>query len=184
MKERRLAGVKLFISEKCLGFVESVADFSPEAKWQRCVVHWYRNLWTAVPSGKVKEVAAILKAIHAQEDLEAARMKAAAVAVKLREMKLNSAAECVEQGVEETLSYMEYPREHWRNLRTNNPLERVIREIRRRTRVLGAFPDGNRALRLVAARLRHIAGTKWGTKRYMDMNRLRARVAAQEEAPA
>ena len=67
---------------------------------------------------------------------------------------------------------MNFPREHWRNLRTNNPLERVIREIRRRTRVVGAFPDGNSALMLVAARLRHIAGTKWGTKRYLDMNRL------------
>ena len=87
----------------------------------------------------------MLKAIHAQEDLEAARVKAVAVVAKLREMKL----------------------------RTNNPLERVIREIRRRTRVVGSFPDGNSALMLAAARLRHIAGTKWGTKRCMDMNRLR-----------
>jgi putative transposase len=174
LKERGLKGVKLFVSDKCLGFVESMADFYPEAKWQRCVVHWYRNVWTAVPSGKVKEVAAMLKAIHAQEDLEAAREKAAAVVAKLREMKLKAAAEIVASGVEETLSYMSYPREHWRNLRTNNPLERVIREIRRRTRVVGAFPDGQSALMLVAARLRHVAGTRWGTKRYMDMNRLRA----------
>ncbi len=67
---------------------------------------------------------------------------------------------------------MDYPREHWRSLRTNNPLERIIKEIRRRTRVVGSFPDGQSALMLVAARLRHIAGTKWGTKRYLDMNRL------------
>jgi transposase-like protein len=174
LKERGLKGVKLFVSDKCLGFVESMADFYPEAKWQRCVVHWYRNVWTAVPSGQVKEVAAMLKAIHAQEDLEAAREKAAAVVAKLREMKLKAAAEIVAAGVEETLSYMSYPREHWRNLRTNNPLERVIREIRRRTRVVGAFPDGQSALMLVAARLRHVAGTRWGTKRYMDMKRLRA----------
>jgi transposase-like protein len=141
------------------------------------VVHWYRNVWTEVPTGKVKEVAAMLKAIHAQEDLAAARSKAVAVVAKLREMKLQAAAECVEQGVEETLSYMSYPREHWRNLRTNNPLERVIREIRRRTRVVGAFPDGNSALMLVAARIRHIAGTKWGTKRYIDMQRLQTQAA-------
>jgi transposase-like protein len=133
----------------------------------------YRIVWTEVPTEKVKEVAAMLKAIHVQEDLEAARGKALAVVAKLREMKLRKAAERVESGVEETWSYMSFPREHWRNLRTNNPLERVIREIRRRTRVVGAFPDGNSALMLVAARLRHIAGTKWGTKRYMDMNRLR-----------
>jgi hypothetical protein len=64
---------------------------------------------------------------------------------------------------------------NWRNhhcLRTNNPLERLMREIRRRTRVVGAFPDGNSALMLVAARLRHVAATKWGTKRYLQMNRL------------
>lgn len=159
-------------------------DFYPEAHWQRCVVHWYRNVWTEVPSGKVKEVAAMLKAIHAQEDLAAARVKAAAVVAKLRELKLGKAADAVEQGVEETLSYMSFPREHWRNLRTNNPLERVIREIRRRTRVVGSFPDGQSALMLVAARLRHIAGTKWGTKRYMDMSRLRSMEADAAAATA
>jgi len=173
LKGRGLEGVKLFVSDKCLGLVESLFEFYPEARWQRCVVHWYRNVWTAVPSGKVREVAAMLKAIHAQEDLAAAREKAAVIVIKLREMKLAKAAEIVATGVEETLSYMNYPREHWRNLRTNNPLERVIREIRRRTRVVGAFPDGQSALMLVAARLRHIAGTKWGNKRYMDMTRLR-----------
>ncbi len=67
---------------------------------------------------------------------------------------------------------MNYPREHWRSIHTNNPLERVMREIRRRTRVVGAFPDGNSALMLVAARLRHVASTKWGTRRYLDMGRL------------
>jgi transposase-like protein len=184
LKERGLDGVRLIVSDKCLGLVESLADFYPEAKWQRCVVHWYRNVWTSVPSGKVKEVAAMLKAIHAQEDLEAARTKAAAVVVKLREMKLKQAAELVAAGVEETLCYMNFPREHWRNLRTNNPLERVIREIRRRTRVVGAFPDGNSALMLVAARLRHIAGTKWGSKRYMDISRLQALNAGAEATTA
>jgi transposase-like protein len=64
------------------------------------------------------------------------------------------------------------PAEHRRCLRTNNPLERLMREIRRRTRVVGAFPDGKSALMLVAARLRHVAATKWGTKRYLQMNRL------------
>ncbi|QDT73342.1 Transposase, Mutator family [Lacipirellula limnantheis] len=67
---------------------------------------------------------------------------------------------------------MAYPREHWIRIRTNNPLERIMREIRRRTRVVGAFPDGNSALMLVAARLRHVAGTKWGTRKYLDMERL------------
>jgi putative transposase len=72
LKERGLKGVQLFVSDKCLGLVENLAEFYPEAGWQRCVVHFYRNVWTAVPGGKVKEVAAMLKAIHAQKDAQAA----------------------------------------------------------------------------------------------------------------
>jgi putative transposase len=92
-------------------------------------------------------------------------------------MKLAKAAEIVENGIEETLSYYELSPEHWRCLRTNNPLERLMREIRRRIRVVGAFPDGKSALMLVAARLRHVAGTRWGTKCYLQMNRLAEVVA-------
>lgn len=177
IKQRGLKGVELFVSDKCLGLVENLADFFPEAKWQRCVVHFYRNVWTAVPTGKVKEVAAMLKAIHAQEDAKAAKEKALQVVEKLRAMRLAKAAEIVENGIGETLSYYAMPPEHWRCLRTNNPLERLMREIRRRTRVVGAFPDGQSALMLVAARLRHVAATKWGTKRYLQMDRLAEIVA-------
>ena len=102
--------------------------------------------------------------------------------VKLREMRLVKAAAMLEEGIEETLAYMSFPREHWRCLRTNNPLERLNREVRRRTRVVGAFPDGKSALMLVSARLRHIAGTKWGQRRYLDMNRLREPEKSEEAA--
>ena len=173
LKERGLSGVELFVSDKCLGLVESLVDFYPEAKWQRCVVHFYRNVFTVVPKLKVKNVAAMLKAIHAQEDREAAEDKVEAVVKKLKKMKLIQAAKLVEQGAAETLSYYAFPSQHWRSLRTNNPLERLMREIRRRTRVVGAFPDGKSALMLVAARLRHVAGTKWGSRRYMNMDRLK-----------
>lgn len=172
LKQRGLEGVQLFVSDKCLGLIENLAEFYPEARWQRCVVHFYRNVWTKVPSGKVKEVAAMLKAIHAQEDRDAAREKARLVIEKLRAMKLRDAAELLEAGVEETLSYYAFPSEHWRSLRTNNPLERLNREIRRRTRVVGAFPDGRSALMLVAARLRYVAASRWGTRRYLNMQRL------------
>jgi putative transposase len=177
LKERGLKGVELFVSDKCLGLVDNLAEFYPDAKWKRCVVHFYRNVWTAVPTGKVKQVAAMLKAIHAQEDARAAKEKARQVVGKLREMRLGKAAEIVESGIEETLSYYAMPSEHWHCLRTNNPLERLMREIRRRTRVVGAFPDGQSALMLVAARLRHVASTKWGTKRYLQMNRMAEVVA-------
>src|SRR5690606_9370638 len=173
LKQRGLRGPQLFISDKCLGLVESLAEFYPQAAWQRCAVHFYRNVFTVVPKGKVKEVAAMLKAIHAQEDRVAAREKAQAVASKLEGMRLGKAAELVRAGSEETLAYMAVLREHWRGIRTNNMLERIMREIRRRTRVVGAFPDGRSALTLVAARLRHIAGTRWGRRRYLDMDRLR-----------
>jgi len=181
LKDRGLKGVNLVVSDKCLGLVEALAEFYPDSDWQRCTVHFYRNVWTMVPSGKVKEVSAMLKAIHAQEDLEAARSKAHDVVAKLNTMKLKNAANLVDNGIEETLLYMKYPREHWRNLRTNNPLERLIREVRRRTRVVGNFPDGNSALMLVAARLRHIAGTKWGLRRYLDMTRLHTRRSNEEQ---
>jgi len=172
LKKRGLRGVRLIVSDKCLGLVESLGEFYPEARWQRCVVHWYRNVFSDVPKARVKDVAAMLKAIHAQEDRDAAMEKAEAVAAKLESMRLGSAASTVCEGYEETLRYMFFPREHWRSLRTNNPLERIMKEIRRRTRVVGSFPDGRSALMLVAARLRHIAGTKWGLRRYMNMDRL------------
>lgn len=95
--------MKLFVSDKCLGLVENLGEFYPEALWQRCVVHFYRNVWTAVPTGRVKEVARMLKAIHPQEDAQ--------VAEKLRTMKLARAAEIVAAGVEETLSYYAMPPE-------------------------------------------------------------------------
>jgi putative transposase len=172
LKGRGLAGVRLFVSDKCLGLVESLAEFYPEASWQRCAVHFYRNVFTAVPKGKVKEVAAMLKAVHAQEDEKAATDKARQVAEKLEGMRLGKAAGIVRAGIEETLAYMAFPREHWRSLRTNNMLERLMRELRRRTRVVGCFPDGESALMLVGARLRHVAGTKWGSRRYLDMSHL------------
>src|SRR5260370_31580417 len=117
----------------------------------------------------------MLKAIHAQEDLPAAQRKAADVVARLRNMRLGKAAELVETAVPETLAYYAFPEEHWRRIGTNNPLERIMREIRRRTRVVGAFPDGNSAINLAAARLRHIAGTRWSTKRYLNIELLRQR---------
>jgi putative transposase len=179
LKGRGLAGVQLIVSDKCLGLVEAAAEFYPEARWQRCVVHWYRNIFSEVPTTKVKEVAAMLKAIHAQEDAASAQDKAMAVVEKLKAMKLKKAAEKVAESFGETLTYYHFPAEHHRQIRTNNLLERIMREIRRRTRVVGAFPDGRSALMLAAARLRHIAGTRWGARRYLDMNRLKEMETAE-----
>jgi len=104
-----------------MGVVESLAEHFPKARWQRCCVHFYRNVFSVVPKGKVREVAAMLKAIHAQEDQEEARLKAQAVTKKLEGMKLAKAARLVSEGIGETREYMVFPSEHWRHIRTNNP---------------------------------------------------------------
>ena len=172
LKSRGLGGVKLVVGDKNLGMCESVHEVFPDAKYQRCTVHFYRNIMSSVPRNRIREVTMMLKAIHAQESKEAARKKAREVVEKLREMKLNAAAKKLEDGIEETLTYMEFPSQHWLKIRTNNVIERLNREIRRRTRVVGAFPDGNSALMLVCARLRYVAGKDWGCKRYLCMKYL------------
>ncbi len=135
---------------------------------------------SVVPRQKRKTVAKMLKAIHAQEDLEAALEKAAAVSEKLRNMKLKKAASKVEKGIPETLTYMRFPSEHWLRIRTNNTLERLNREIKRRTKVVGTFPDGQSALMLVCARLRYVTGNEWGTKRYLNMEHLTSMEIAED----
>lgn len=172
LRGRGLEGVKLIVGDKCLGMLEAVGEVFPDAKYQRCVVHFYRNIFSVVPKSKVKNVAKMLKAIHAQESKKASREKAAAVVSELKAMKLPEAAKKVEACIEETLTYCDFPSEHWAKIRTNNVIERMNREIRRRTRVVGAFPDGNSALMLVCARLRHVAGTQWSCKKYMNMKHL------------
>jgi putative transposase len=92
---------------------------------------------------------------------------------KLAALRLTRAAELVGTPVEETLIYYAFPGEDCQRIRTNNPLEHILCEIRRRTRVVGAFPDGQSALYLAAARLRHIAGTAWSTKRYLNIGLLK-----------
>ena len=97
LKGRGLSGVRLIVGDKCLGMLEAVGDVFPDAKYQRCTVHFYRNVFSVVPRSKVKLVAKMLKAIHAQESKKAAREKAKAVVAQLKE-----AAKKVEDSVEET----------------------------------------------------------------------------------
>ena len=109
LRGRGLDGVKLVVGDKCLGMLEAVGEVFPEAKYQRCTVHFYRNVFSVVPRSKVKLVAKMLKAIHAQESKKASREKAKAVVAQLREMKLKEAAKKVEDGIEETLTYCDFP---------------------------------------------------------------------------
>ena len=100
--------------------------------------------------------------------------KAKEMAEMLRAMRLPEAAKKIEEGVEEKMSHTYFSTEHWTRTRTNNVLERLNREIRRRTREVGCFPNGNSALMLVCARLRHVVGPQWGNKKYVNMKHLEA----------
>lgn len=172
LKERGLKGVRLVIGDKSLGMLESLEEVYPKAKYQRCTVHFYRNVFSATPRKLMREVSMMLKAIHAQEDRDSALKKAEDVVQKLKEMKLQTAAKKVAEGIEETLTYMRFPNQHWTKIRTNNTIERVNREIKRRTKAIGAFPDGESALMLVCARLRHVSASAWGAKKYLNMQHL------------
>ena len=115
----------------------------------------------------------MLKATHAKESKKAAREKAKAVVEELKTMKLKEAAKKVEDSVDETLTYCDFSYEHRTRIRTNNVIERLNREIRRRTRVVGTFPDGNSALMPVCARLRHVGGFPVGQQEVQEHEALR-----------
>lgn len=172
LRERGLSGVRMVTGDRCQGMVGALEEVFPQASYQRCTVHFYRNVLNKVPKQKRTLVAKMLKAIHAQESKEAAVAKADEVASSLERMRLGAAAKVVREGYLETLTYTDFPMQHWTRIRTNNAIERLNREIRRRTRVVGTFPDGHSALMLVTARLKYIAECEWGKRRYLDVSLL------------
>lgn len=173
LRGRGLAGVRMVTGDKSLGTLGALEEVFPQAKYQRCTVHFYRNVFGKVPRQKREKVAKMLKAIHAQESFDASMAKAEKVASDLEAMKLGAAAKVVREGCAETLAYTAFPMSHWARIRTNNAIERLNREIRRRTRVVGTFPDGKSALMLATARLKYIAESEWGSRRYLDVSLLK-----------
>lgn len=171
-KSRGLRGVRMVVGDRAAGMVGSIAEVFPEARCQRCTVHFYRDVLAKVPKSKRPQAAAMLEAIHAMESREASAAKAESVADEPEPMKLEEAAKVVRDGFAETPAYCEMPREHWRRIRTNNAIERLNREVRRRTRVVGTFPDGKSALMPVTARLKYVAESEWGSRRYLDVSLL------------
>ena len=173
MIERGLKGVRLVVGDRCAGLVATVGSMLPKAKYQRCMVHFMRNVLSKVPPIHREWASAALKAVFAMESRESALDKAEQVAAEMRSRRLRAAANCLREGVGETTTYLlaEFPDGHRRRIRTNNMIERLNREIRRRTRVVGGFPDGNSALMLVCARIRYVTANEWSTRRYLDMSR-------------
>lgn len=181
--KRGVRRMRLVVSDAIAGLQSVLPEIYPEARHQRCVFHFHRNILDKVPRNQREEVAARLKAIHAMESAQSARNKAQEIIGWLQEKKLTAAAKILETGIEQTLEYYRFPREHQRSLRTNNMLERIMKEIRRRTRVVGSFPDGKSALMLVSARLRYIATKKWPEGRvFLDMKRLQEQDMEQAAA--
>ena len=172
LRSRGLHGVRMVVGDKASGMVGSIAEAFPEAAHRRRTVHFHRNVLARVPRSGRAAVAAMLKAVHAVESREAAEAKALAVADELGRMRLGEAARVVRAGYAETLTCTGFPREHWARIRADNAIERLNREVRRRTRVVGTFPDGKSALMLVTARLKHVAESEWGSRRYPDVTLL------------
>ena len=174
MIERGLKGVRLVVGDRCAGLVSTVNSMLPKARYQRCMVHFMRNVLSRTPPTHRQWASAALKAIFAMESRESALAKAESVAAEMEARRLKAAANCLREGVGETTTYLldEFPDGHRRRIRTNNMIERLNREIRRRTRVVGSFPDGNSALMLVCARIRYVTDNEWSTRRYLDMARL------------
>lgn len=171
-RSRGLRGVRASTGDKAAGMVGSIAEVFPEAKYRRRTVRFCRDVPARVPKRGRKLVGEMPRAIRARESREACEAKAADVADKPEGMRLRSAARCVREGFAETPAHARFPTEHWRRIRTNNAIGRLNREIRRRTRVVGTFPDGRSALMLVAARLRYAAESEWGVRRYLDVSML------------
>ncbi|MFT9110593.1 IS256 family transposase [Bifidobacterium psychraerophilum] len=171
---RGLTGVRLVTGDRCAGLVNTVSELLPQARYQRCMVHFMRNVLSKVSPRHTRWAGDALKAVFAMESRESALAKAEQVATEMEERKLREAAKCLREGIDETTTYLmeSYPVEHRRRIRTNNMIERLNREIRRRTRVVGSFPDGRSALMLISARIRYVTANDWSARRYLDMSRL------------
>ena len=172
LRERGLRGVRMVTGDKSTGMLGALQEVFPEAMYQRCTVHFYRNALSKVPARRRKRVAAQLKAIHAQESPGDGLRKAEEVARELETSKLADAAKVIREGVAETLTYARFPMEHWRRIRTNNGIERLNRKVKRRTNTVGSLPDGRSAMMLAAARCEYVADGTWDKRRYLDISLL------------
>ena len=145
---RGLTGVQLAVSDAHTGLKAAIAAVLPGASWQRCRTHFTRNVLTRVPKAAQQAVAAMIRSIYDQPDAENVRSQHERVVAQLGE-SFEKAAELLEDAREEILAFTAFPKEHWRKIWSNNPQERLNREIRRRSDVVGIFPNRDSVIRLV-----------------------------------
>ena len=152
LKERGLTGVKLVISDAHSGLINAVRRMLQGSCWQRCRVHFARNLLQTVPKAHQEMVAAALRSVLVQQDKQAVLQQWDQVIAMLSET-FPAAAALMEKAREDVLAFRSFPSEHWRKIWSTNPLERLNKEIKRRTRVVGIFPNDASIVRLVGALL-------------------------------
>jgi len=150
--KRGLKGVRLVISDAHEGLRQAIAKVITGASWQRCRVHFMRNLLSTVPKGAQDTVAAVVRTVFAAPDHASAMTQLHEVS-KMLEPKFPQATELLEDASEDVLAHMHFPREHRRRLHSTNPIERLHKEIKRRTRVVGIFPTRDSLMRMVGTLL-------------------------------
>jgi putative transposase len=153
---RGLKGVELVTSDAHEGLKAAIREVLAGSSWQRCRVHFMRNVLANIPKGSKAVVAAAIRTIFAQPDREAAGQQVSEV-VNAMQSRWPKAAELVAAAEEDVLAYMNFPLEHWTRIYSTNPLERLNKEIKRRTNVVGLFPDEASLIRLVGSILLEIS---------------------------
>lgn len=170
---RGLSEVRLVISDDHLGLKRAIAAVLPGACWQRCRVHFLRNLLTRVPKAAQTMVATLVRSIFDQVDAGAVRTQHERVVEQLQE-RFPDAARLLDEAGPDVLAFATFPHEHWRQTWSNNPQERLNKEVRRRTDVVGIFPNRSAIVRLVGAVLAEYHDEWTVARRYMSVESLKA----------
>jgi putative transposase len=168
---RGLSGVQLVISDAHQGLKGAIQAALHGASWQRCRVHFIRNLLALVPKSATEMVAATVRTVFAQPDAASAREQWRTVADRFRK-GFPRVAELMDEAEADVLAYLAFPHEHWRQIWSNNPLERLNKEVKRRTDVVGIFPNPTAVLRLVGAVLNEQHDEWQVARRYLSAESL------------
>ncbi|MGI9410037.1 MAG: IS256 family transposase [Hyphomicrobiaceae bacterium] len=171
MRRCGLKGVRLVVCGATVGLANGLRECFPQARWQVCTTAFCRQVAGHVSGTRARELSGLVRAIYNAPSLEDAQGRARNVSSQLRGEEFDAAANLVEDGVFDTLSYYAFPKSHWRQIRSASPIERMLDEIDRRYKAVGMLPDVNAAFLLAAARMRRVSGTQWSSKRYLDMQR-------------